>query len=74
MEEFSRDETKFDDSDLLEPFSFYNLKLKDAFHDNAEEYFDKLTKRAGTNIEANREAVKKYDAECTKINHLEKNV
>ena len=74
MEEFSRDETKFDDSDLLEPFSFYNLKLKDAFHDNAEEYFEKLTKRAGTNIELNREYVKKYDSECTKIRHLENNL
>ena len=64
MEEFSRDETKFDNSDLLEPFSFYNLKLKDAFHDNAEEYFEKLTKRAGTDIELNRDIVKKYNTEC----------
>ena len=71
MEEFSRDETKFDNSDLLEPFSFYNLKLKDAFHDNAEEYFDKLTKRAGTNIELNREKKKKYNTECVKVNKLE---
>ena len=72
MEEFSRDETKFDDSDLLEPFSFYNQKLKDAFHDNAEEYFDYLTKKAGTDIEANREAVKKYDAETAQMNFFNK--
>ena len=73
MEEFTQDETKFDDSDLLEPFSFYNLKLKDAFHNNAEEYFDFLVKKAGTDIEANREAVKKYDKECNVIKDLDKN-
>lgn len=72
MEEFTQDETKFDSSDLLEPFSFYNLKLKDAFHQNAEEYFDYLTKKAETNIEANKEAVKKYDHECGIINDLNK--
>ena len=74
MEEFTRDETKFDNSDLLEPFSFYNLKLKDAFHENAEEYFAKLTKRAGTDIETNRDIVKKYDSECVKIHGLENNL
>ena len=74
MEEFTQDETKFDNADLLEPFSFYNLKLKDAFHNNAEEYFDYLTKKAETNIEANRDAVKKYDAECRQIEDLNKNV
>ena len=74
MEEFTQDETKFDDADLLEPFSFYNLKLKDAFHNNAEEYFEYLTKKANTDIEANREAVKKYDAECKKIDNLNKTV
>ena len=74
MEEFTLDETKFDDSDLLEPFSFYKLKLKDAFHKNAEEYFDKLTQRANTDIETNRVESKKYESECSVINGLEKNV
>ena len=65
MDEFSQDETKFDSSDLLEPFSFYKEKLKDAFHKNAEEYFDYLTKKAGTDIEANKIAVNHYQEEET---------
>lgn len=74
METFTRDETTFQDTDLLEPLQFYKSQLKDAFHENAEEYFKKLTERAGTNIEANREAVKKYDHETAICNDLNKNV
>ena len=74
MEKFTRDEDTFQNTDLLEPIQFYKSQLKDAFHDNAEEYFQKLTERAGTDIEANREAVKKYNAETAKCNLLSKNV
>ncbi len=74
METFTRDETTFQDSDLLEPISFYKNQLKDAFHDNGEEYFKKLTEKAGTNIEANQEACKKYYAECKVIDGLNKNL
>ena len=74
MENFTRDEKTFQDSDLLEPISFYKTQLKDAFHDNGEEYFKKLTEKAGTDIEANREACKKYYAECKTIEGLRKNV
>ena len=72
METFSKDETTFQDTDLLEPLQFYKSQLKDAFHENAEEYFKKLTEKANTNIEANREAVKKYDQETEKCNSLSK--
>ncbi len=73
MEEFKKDETKFQDTDLLEPIEFYKHQLKDAFHENAEDYFEYLSKKAETNVEANREAVKKYDAEVAKINSLSNN-
>ena len=72
MEKFTRDETTFQDSDLLEPISFYKQQLKDAFHDNGEEYFKKLTEKAGTDVEANRDACKKYYAECSTIATLNK--
>ena len=74
MEKFTRDETTFQDTDLLEPLQFYKSQLKDAFHDNAEEYFQKLTDKAQVDIEANREAVKKYDNECKIINSLSSDV
>ena len=70
METFTRDETTFQDSDLLEPLNFYKSQLKDAFHENAEEYFKKLTEKAGTDIEANRAAVKKYNDETAICNNL----
>jgi len=48
--------------DLLEPVKVYKSMLKSAFHDNATEYFDEMVKKSGINIEANREAYKKYQA------------
>ena len=72
MEKFTKDETTFDDSELLEPITFYKTKLKDAFHENGEEYFQKLTERAKTDVEANREACKKYYAQQAKIRDLNK--
>ena len=74
MEEFTRDENTFKDSELLEPLLFYKEKLKDAFHENAEEYFKKLTERAQVDIEGNKEACKKYYAECNNIAGLSKNL
>lgn len=74
MEKFTRDETTFDDSDLLEPLSFYKTKLKDAFHENGEEYFKKLTEKAQTDVEGNKEACKKYYAEQAKISSLNKDL
>lgn len=72
MEKFTRDETTFDDSDLLEPLHFYKSQLKDAFHENGEEYFKKLTEKAQTDVEGNREACKKYYAQQAKISQLNK--
>ena len=74
MEKFTRDETTFDDSDLLEPLHFYKSQLKDAFHENGEEYFKKLTERAQTDVEGNKEACKKYYAEQAKISSLNKDL
>ena len=74
MEEFTRDEKTFDDSDLLEPLLFYKQKLKDAFHENAEEYFKKLSDRAKVDVDKNQDACKKYYAECAKISALSKNL
>lgn len=74
MEKFTKDETTFDDSDLLEPLSFYKNKLRDAFHENGEEYFKKLTERAQTDVEGNKEACKKYYAETAKISTLNKDL
>ena len=72
METFSKDETTFKDEALLEPLDFYKSQLKDAFHDNAEEYFDKLTKKSKIDVEANRLACKKYYEECKSVDSLKK--
>ena len=72
MEKFTKDETTFDDSDLLEPLNFYKTQLKDAFHENGEEYFKKLTEKAQTDVEGNKEACKKYYAEQAKISQQNK--
>lgn len=74
MEKFTRDETTFEGSDLLEPLNFYKTQLKDAFHENGEEYFKKLTEKANTDIEGNKEACKKYYAEQAKISSLNKDL
>lgn len=74
MENFTRDETTFEGSDLLEPLNFYKTQLKDAFHENGEEYFKKLTEKAQTDVEGNKEACKKYYAETAKISTLNKDL
>ncbi len=74
MEKFTKDENTFQDTDLLEPISFYRDQLKDAFHDNAEEYFKKLTERAATNIDANKDATTKYYKECNIVEGLNRNL
>ena len=73
MEKFSKDETTFQDTDLLEPISFYRDQLKDAFHDNAEEYFKKLTERAATDVDLNQSYCKKYYSEDAQVNTLKRN-
>lgn len=51
---------KVSNLDLLEPTKLYNDRLKDAFHDNADEFFETLNKQANVDVEANRLTVKKY--------------
>lgn len=41
-------------NDLLEPRKLYKSQLKDAFHKNAEDYFDELTKTSGVDTGANK--------------------
>lgn len=41
-------------NELLEPAKLYKSTLKDAFHQNAVNYFDELTKLSGVNKEANK--------------------
>ena len=54
-------------NDLLEPVRIYNSKLKDQFHHNAESFFDELTKKAGTDIGANRVTANEYKQLCTQL-------
>lgn len=56
--------------DLLEPRKLYNTQLKDAFHRNAEEFFDDLTVKSNVDIESNRDTIKKINAQEVKISKL----
>ena len=60
----------FNNTDLLEPLQLYKDRLKDSFHDNAIEYFDKLTEKGQVNVDLNQELCKKYYQECDIIKKL----
>ena len=45
---------------LLEPLNLYKEQLKDAFHRNAEEYFEELTKKGKVDVALNQDHCKKY--------------
>lgn len=59
---------------LYKPKDLYNNMLKDQYHQGAEKYFDKLSKDAKVDVEANRGHVKKYNELNDKINTLENTV
>lgn len=61
---------KFTNNELLEPILFYKNQLKDSFHRNAEDFFDELGKKAGTNIEENKSICAKYYKEENVIKNL----
>ncbi|MBO6280382.1 MAG: hypothetical protein J6M95_02240 [Bacilli bacterium] len=63
---------KFGNEDLLEPLKLYDERLKDAFHNNAIEYFDNLTKKGGVDVPLNQEHCKNYYHECDLIKDLKK--
>ena len=51
---------KFNETELLEPISLYEKRLKDAFHQNAMDRYDEMTKEAKTNVDANQAFCKIY--------------
>ena len=62
----------FKDEALLEPLVLYKDRLKDAFHNNAIDQFDQMTKRANTNVDANQKFCKIYYDEMKIIAKLKK--
>ena len=62
----------FKDEALLEPLVLYKDRLKDAFHNNAIDQFDQMTKRANTNVDANQKFWKIYYDEMKIIAKLKK--
>ena len=62
----------FQAESLLEPLKLYKDQLKDAFHRNAEELFDSLTKKGKVDIALNQDYCKKYYKETEVINNLKK--
>ncbi|HHT66954.1 MAG TPA: hypothetical protein GX010_01825 [Erysipelotrichaceae bacterium] len=61
-------ETNFN---LTEPIKAYNLFLKDSYHNNAVQFFDKLTEQSKIDIEANRNTVAQIKTKNTKIKKVE---
>ena len=61
-------------TELVEPIKLYNSQLKDAFHDNAVEYFDNLLKQSEIDVNKNRELSKQYYDKVNKINNLSKSL
>ena len=62
----------FKNESLLEPLEFYSTQLKDAFHNNAVEFFDELTKKTNTNVEENQVECRAYYKEMEIIKGLKK--
>ena len=62
----------FNNDSLLEPLVLYKDGLKDAFHNNAEEYFEELTKKGQVDVALNQQHCKNYYSEVEIINGLTK--
>ena len=60
----------FENEQLLEPLLLYKNQLKDSFHQNAEEYFEELTKKSETDVEKNQELCRQYYTEQKTVNNL----
>ena len=60
-----------DSLDLLEPEKLYKTRLKAAFHENAEKYFDELVNTAQTDKEANSILCDKLYSNKTRCTKLE---
>ncbi len=61
---------EFKNDALLEPLLFYKNQLKDAFHQNAETFFDEMTKKAETDVGNNQSICAKYYKEEEQIKKL----
>ena len=62
----------FKETEMLEPISLYETRLKDAFHQNAIDRFEEMTKEAKTNVDANQAFCKIYYEETAIANKLAK--
>ncbi len=62
----------FSNIELSEPIKLYNTELKDAFHNNASEYFDNLVEQSQIDVNKNKELCKQYYDKMDKINSLSK--
>lgn len=61
-------------TDLSEPLIAYNKELKDEFRNQTEIFFDELVKRAGTDVDANRQTVQEYKKAIGEIKDLQKKI
>lgn len=59
-------------NDLLEPAKLYEHELKQKHHDTVEAFFDELTKKAGTDVEANRVTCKNLHKEEANLEKAKK--
>ncbi len=58
--------------ELLEPIKYYNYELAYKHEENANIFFDELTKKSGVDTEANKETCNEYYATMSQIKKLQK--
>lgn len=62
------------DKDLLEPAKKYRLELKNAHHERVVTYFDDLTKKAGTDVAANKSTCDRIRAKVKERDKIQKKI
>lgn len=62
----------FKETEMLEPISLYETRLKDAFHQNAIDRFEEMSKTTNTNVDANQAFCKIYYEETAIADKLTK--
>lgn len=62
----------FKDEQMLEPLDLYKTQLKDAFHNNAENFFDELDKKANVDVNKNQTACSTYYKEKANVEKFAK--
>lgn len=58
------------DAKLMDPLAYYEQSGKAEHDKNVGDYFDELLEKSGVDQNANRETVRKYNEQVTKINEL----